>query len=58
MPNSIGVSPDMEVFLVINGFEIDASIDDQETVFIGVASGELSRTKLTDWTEQHLASLS
>jgi death-on-curing protein len=43
---------------VINGFEIDASIDEQEVAFIGVASGELSRTELTDWIEQHLASLS
>lgn len=48
----------MEVFLVINGFEIDASIDDQEAAFIGVASGELSRAELTDWIAQHLASLS
>jgi len=48
----------MEVFLVINGFEIGASIDEQEAAFIGVASGELSRADLTDWIEQHLASLS
>lgn len=48
----------MEVFLVINGVEIDATIDEQETVFIGIASGELSRAELTDWIEQHLASLS
>ena len=48
----------MEVFLVINGFEIDASIDEQEAAFIGVASGELSRAELNDWIEQHLASLS
>ena len=48
----------MEVFLVINGLEIDASIDEQEAAFIGVASGELSRAELTDWIAQHLASLS
>ena len=48
----------MEVFLVINGLEIDAGIDEQETVFIKVASGELSRAELTDWIEQHLAPLS
>ncbi len=41
----------MEVFLVINGVEIDASIDDQETLFNGVASGELPRAELTDWIE-------
>lgn len=48
----------MEVFLVINGVEIDASIDEQEIVCIGVASGELSRAELTDWIEEHLATLS
>ena len=53
----IGHAP-MEVFLVINGFEIDASIDEQEAAFIGVASRELPRAELTDWIGQHLASLS
>lgn len=48
----------MEVFLVINGLEVDAGIEGQETVFMKVASGELSRAELTDWIEQHLASLS
>jgi death on curing protein len=48
----------MEVFLVINGAEIDASIDEQETEFFGAANGERSRAGLIDWIEQHLASLS
>jgi death on curing protein len=48
----------MEVLLVINGLEIDASIDEQETLFVGVASGELSRAALTEWIEEHLAALS
>lgn len=48
----------MEVFLVANGVEIDASVDEQQAVFIGIASGELSRAELTDWIEQNLASLS
>src|ERR1700730_17638338 len=48
----------MEVFLVLNGLEIDAAIDEQETVFMKVASGELSRAELTDWVEEHLTPLS
>ena len=48
----------MEVFLVINGAEIEATIDEQESVFINVASGQVSRAELTDWIEQHLAPLS
>lgn len=45
----------MEVFLVMNGAEIDATIDEQEMVFLGVATGRLSRTELIGWIEQHLA---
>lgn len=45
----------MEVFLVMNGAEIDATIDEQEMVFLGVANGRLSRTELIGWIEQHLA---
>lgn len=45
----------MEVFLVMNGAEINATIDEQEVVFLSVASGGLSRTELIDWIEQHLA---
>ena len=48
----------MEVFLVLNGLEIDAAIDEQETAFMKVASGELSRGELTDWIEEHLTPLS
>ncbi len=45
----------MEVFLVMNGAEVDAAIDEQEMVFLGVANGRLSRTELIGWIEQHLA---
>ena len=30
----------MEVFLVLNGFEIEASVDEQEEIVMGVASGQ------------------
>lgn len=48
----------MEVFLVLNGLEIDAAVDEQETMFMKVASGELSRAELADWVEEHLTPLS
>lgn len=44
----------MEVFLVLNGFEISASIDEQEKVILQVASGELGRDELTDWLRAHI----
>jgi len=39
----------MEVFLVLNGFELDASVDEQERVILQVASGQLDREGFTDW---------
>ncbi|WP_246844273.1 type II toxin-antitoxin system death-on-curing family toxin [Hydrocoleum sp. CS-953] len=32
----------MEVFLILNGLEINASVDEQEQVILAVASGELN----------------
>lgn len=43
----------METFLVLNGFELDASVDDAEKVFLRLAAGELSRDELLDWITSH-----
>jgi len=47
----------MEVFLVLNGFEIDASVNEQETVILETASGELNRGDLESWVNSHLMKL-
>ena len=39
----------MEVFLLLNGHEIDASVDEQEKIIIDVASGKVSRIELSEW---------
>ena len=39
----------METFLVLNGFEIDAPVDEQEKIILQVASGELKREAFTGW---------
>lgn len=44
----------LEVFLVMNGFEIVASTDEQETTVLAVASGALSRDGLVEWLERHV----
>lgn len=44
----------MEVFLLLNGQEIEASVDEQEKIIIGVASGKISRIELSEWLSQHL----
>ena len=44
----------LEVFLVLNGFEINASVDEQEQVILQVASGQLGREDLKNWLDAHL----
>ena len=39
----------MEVFLFLNGYEIDAPIDEQERVILQLAAGDLDRREFTDW---------
>jgi len=48
----------MEAFLVLNGFEISASVDEQEEVILGVASGKIDRNLFTDWLRVHIIELS
>jgi len=44
----------METFLVLNGAEIDATVDDQEHLMLDLAAGRIDRTHLTDWLRHHL----
>ena len=44
----------MEVFFVLNGFEIRADVDNAERAVLAVASGEMSREDWTNWLKQHL----
>jgi death on curing protein len=43
----------MEVFLLLNGYEIDASVDEQEQVVLQLAAGELDRKAFTAWVLRH-----
>ena len=36
----------------LNGYEIDASTDEQEEIVLGVAAGEIDRISLTAWLKQ------
>ena len=44
----------MEIFLVLNGYEISASVDEQESIILTVASGEANREILEDWVRLHI----
>lgn len=41
-------------YLMLNGYEIEASIDEQEQVILSVASGQMSRENLSTWLNQHI----
>ena len=47
----------MEVFLISNGYRIDATVDMQEQIILGVASGEVSREQLVKWLKEHTCKL-
>jgi death-on-curing protein len=47
----------MEVFLVLNGVEITAAIDDQEKFMLSLAAGEVLREDLSLWLETNTASV-
>jgi len=48
----------MEVFLVMNGMELRASVDDQERFLLALAAGEVSREALAEWLRAHATELS
>jgi len=47
----------MEVFMMLNGYEIEASVEEQERVILQVASGEIGREAFTHWLRAHIRDL-
>ena len=45
----------METFLVLNGYEIVATTDEQERVMLDLAAGRLGRAEFTEWLRARLA---
>jgi death-on-curing protein len=45
----------METFLILNGLEINAYVDEQERVILALASGELERDAFTNWLQRSVA---
>lgn len=44
----------MELFLVLNGEEIEAPVDEQERLMLDVAAGAVDRASLARWLEAHI----
>jgi death-on-curing protein len=44
----------MDIFLVLNGHEIRASVDDQEELILSIAKGKAGRKELGAWLQKHV----
>ncbi len=44
----------LEIFLLLNGFEVEADTDEQEKIILLLANGELSRESFTNWLRTHV----
>jgi death-on-curing protein len=44
----------METFLLLNGSELTASVDEQEQLMLRLARGDLSRDELVNWLRVHV----
>ena len=45
----------VEMFLLRNGWELDASVDEQEGVILGVASGAITRSQFFQWLQSRMS---
>jgi death-on-curing protein len=43
----------METFLILNGFEIQASVGEQEKIILDLAAGKVDRIKFAAWLNNH-----
>jgi death on curing protein len=48
----------LETFLMLNEYEISASVDEQTEIILGVASGKVDRSTFTDWLRNHIVDFS
>ena len=44
----------VETFLVLNGYEINSAVDEQERLILQVASGAWGRDEFTEWCRSHI----
>ena len=44
----------METFVLLNGFELSAPVNEQEQVMLALAAGQVSRSDLVTWISAHV----
>lgn len=47
----------METFLVLNGYEMNADVDDSESMILRLAASQLDRQSFVRWVAAHVAEL-
>lgn len=47
----------MEIFLVLNGMEIKANVDEQEKLILDIAKGNTKLEELTSWLKKHITTV-
>lgn len=47
----------MEVFLVLNGHELDVGVDEAEITMLQLASGDMGRERFSRWVQEHVKPL-
>jgi death-on-curing protein len=47
----------METFLILNGFELNAPVDEQEKMIFDLAEGKLNRLLFTEWVHKHIVTI-
>ena len=43
----------METFMILNGWELSADVDEQEQIIMRLAAGEMNREEFTTWVKSH-----
>jgi len=44
----------METFLLLNGYELEAEVEESERIILGVAAGEVARDQFLEWVMEHI----
>jgi death-on-curing protein len=44
----------IETFRILNGYEIEAAVDEQVLIFFDLAAGNLTREAFTNWLKRHV----
>ena len=47
----------METFLMLNGYHVEARVDDQEQMFLNVAAGLVKQSELVEWLKRRIEPL-